>query len=443
MEKAFIQFIKDEELFSSSDPILLAISGGVDSMVLLDLFRKFKFRFGVAHCNFQLRGEDSDQDARFVKDRCAQLGIPFYFRKFDTIQASENRKKSIEMTARELRYEWFAELLDTLDYKYLATAHHLNDSLETLIYNLVKGTGIRGLHGIPVKNGTIIRPLSFASRAQIEEYASGFGITFREDATNNDISPRRNLIRHKVIPHLREINPSLERTFLRTLKNIRETEILFDHAVDQQRKKLLLREGEQVKIAINLLQKQPAKATLLYELICDQGFNADHVDQIFNSINTVGARFYSGTHLILVERKYLLIQPKTSSQKFYREFMRFPNQIKINENRILFIEELPYVPANKDQGKNVALIDAGKLDFPLIIRTWKEGDRFQPIGMEGKHKKIKAFLRDEKVNLLEKEKVLVLESAGRIVWVIGHRQDERFKLDEQSGQTLRIHWEKV
>lgn len=437
MLAAFKDYIEQTALFSPADKILLAVSGGVDSMVMAHLFHAAGFNFGIAHCNFQLRGEASDADEQLVKKQAEEWGVPFHVIQFKTKEESGKQQKSTELMARELRYKWFAELIESFDYQFLATAHHLNDSLETLLYNLVKGTGIRGLHGIPVKNDKIIRPLSYATREQIEQYAATEKIPFREDATNKSLEHSRNLIRHKVVPPLKELNPSLEHTFSKTLKQLKETEALFIWAVKEQHQKMITAEGEVVKINMDALKNSVAKSTVLFEIIYKYGFNSDHVDQIFRAIDNVGAQFYSKTHHILVGRKELLIQRKKSAVAVWAKIEMLPETINLPKGE-LSATILKERPANLNLGKAIALVDLAKVKLPFIVRKWKGGDKFQPLGMKGKSKKVSEFLRDEKLSLFEKEAVLVLESEGEIVWVVGHRSDERFKITKNTTEILRL-----
>ncbi len=437
MLAAFKDYIEQTALFSPTDKILLAVSGGVDSMVMASLFHAAGFKFGIAHCNFQLRGAASDADEQLVKAQAAEWDVPFHVIQFKTKEESGKQQKSTELMARELRYKWFAELMESFDYQLLATAHHLNDSLETLLYNLAKGTGIRGLHGIPVKNDKIIRPLSFATREQIEQYAETEKIPFREDASNKSLEHSRNLIRHKVVPPLKQINPSLEQTFSKTLKQLKETEELFLWAVKQQHQKMITEEADVVKVNMVDLKNAVAKSTVLFEIIYKYGFNADHVDQIFRAIDNVGAQFYSKSHHIVVGRKELLIQRKKSAVAVWTKIEMLPETINLPKGE-LSATILKKRPATLNLGKAVALVDLAKVKLPFIVRKWKEGDKFQPLGMKGKSKKVSEFLRDEKLSLFEKEAVLVLESEGAIVWVVGHRSDERFKITKDTKEILRI-----
>lgn len=437
MLAAFKDYIKETKLFTPNDKILLAISGGADSMVMGHLFQMAGFNFGVAHCNFQLRGEESDKDALLVKEIAEKWEVPFHSIKFDTITESEKQRKSKELTARDLRYEWFGVILQEFDYQYVATAHHLNDSLETLLYNLAKGTGIRGLHGIPVKNGRTIRPLSFMTRSDILTYAKDFRVDYREDASNESLEHNRNLIRHKVVPPLKQINPSLEHTFARTLKQLKETEQLYLWAINEQKKTMLLEEDGLLKIDINALKKAVAKASVLYEIIQFFDFNPDHADQILRAIDHVGAQFYSKTHHITVGRKSIAIQRKKNAPMVWVKIKMLPDTVSLPKGELV-ASILKEKPSNLNLGKSVALLDLEKVQLPFIIRKWKEGDRFQPLGMNGKTKKVKDLLRDEKVPIYEKDAVLVMESGYEIVWVIGYRADERFKVDENTTKVLKL-----
>ncbi|MEM1121839.1 MAG: tRNA lysidine(34) synthetase TilS [Bacteroidota bacterium] len=439
MLAAFKDYIKETALFRPNDKILLAVSGGVDSMVMGHLFHTLGTNFGIAHCNFQLRGKASEEDALFVQAIAEKWEVPFYTISFETKVESAKQQTSIELTARNLRYKWFAELLQEHDYQFVATAHHLNDSLETLLYNLAKGTGIRGLHGIPVKNGRVIRPLSFASRQDILTYADDYQIQYRTDVSNEDTTIMRNLIRHKVIPALKEINPSLEQTFSRTIKQMKETEQLYLWAINEQKKLLLVEEDGLLKIKVDALKKAVAKTSVLYEIIKLFGFSSDHADQILRAIDNVGAQFYSKSYHITVGRKAIVVQRKQNATVVWVKVHSLPDTVNL-PNGELVVSILKEKPTQLNWGKSIALLDLDKVQLPLLIRTWQEGDRFQPLGMQEQSKKIKDFLRDEKVPVYEKDSVLVVESAGKIVWIIGHRMDERFKIAKNTERILKMSW---
>jgi tRNA(Ile)-lysidine synthase len=439
MLTTFKKFQREACLFSSNDIILLAVSGGVDSMVMAHLFKSATFKFAIAHCNFQLRGKDSDEEASLVKQLALDWKVPFHSIRFDTIKEGKKQKKSIELIARELRYNWFEALSTAFNYKYIATAHHLNDSIETVIYNLTKGTGIRGLHGIPIKNKKIIRPLSFATRREIEAYAKDNNILYREDASNFLLEHNRNRIRQEVIPSLKIINPALEQTFSNTLFYLKEAELLFNWAIAEKKKNLVKIIGEGLKISIVDLMNEAAKATILFEIINDFGFNSHQVPQIISAINHVGAKFYSKTHQLLIDRQFLILIKLEETIAVFEEIKDLNQQVSVYGYNIHF-ERLPHIPTNLNQGSDTAIIDANKVKWPLIIRNWKKGDRFQPLGMKGKSKKVKDYLRDQKISRLDKEKVLLLESDGKMIWLINYRQDERFKVGKNTKETIMIHF---
>ena len=360
MLSAFKNYLQDTQLFATEDKILLAVSGGVDSMVMAHLFRQAEFNFGIAHCNFQLRGAASDGDEEMVKKLAKEWDIPFHTIQFDTLKESEKQHKSVELIARELRYKWFGELLQMFDYQFVATAHHLNDSLETLLYNLAKGTGIRGLHGIPLKNGQVIRPLSFASREEIEKYATLEDVVYREDASNQSLAHNRNLIRHQVIPPLKSINPSLEQTFAKTLKQLQETEALFLWAVETHKKGILSEEEGRLKVEITGLNSAPAKSTILYEIIKDYGFNSDHVDQIFRAIDNVGAQFYSKMYHIFIERNAIIIKRKSRFTTVWQKVEMLPEKIDLPKGQLM-ATILKEKPKQLNLGEAITLLDFGKI----------------------------------------------------------------------------------
>ncbi len=440
MLNSFQKFIQQEQLFLPKEKILLAISGGMDSMVMAHLFWSAGLRFGIAHCNFQLRGKASDEDEAWVKSMAAQWQVAFHNTCFDTKEKAIKQKKNIQLMARELRYAWFERILQAFDYQYIATAHHLNDSLETVLYNLAKGGGIRALHGIPVKQGNIIRPLSFTSREMIEQYAKKHQISYREDASNQSNKYDRNLIRHQITPALKKINPSLEKTFRHTLSIIRETEYLFDWAVAAFRERLLTYKDGVTLIRKKGLTSEKAKTTILFELTKDYGFHRDQIGQILAAINHIGAQFYSSSHQLLIDRRFLMIKEKQITEALYLEINTISKMVTLPNGRLSF-QILSQKPDSLNQPRNIALIDFDKISLPITVRNWRPGDRFQPIGMKGQTKKIKDYLRDQKISRFDKNEILIMESAGKILWVLGLRTDERFKVDSKTRKILKIELE--
>ncbi len=431
-------FIQKENLFHPKERILLAVSGGVDSIVLCHLFHQAKFKFGIAHCNFQLRGSDSDGDALFVKSLAEEWQIPFFEIAFETNKYVEENKVSIQVAARDLRYDWLEKIRNENDFQYIATAHHLDDSLETILYNFTKGCGIRGLHGILPKVKNVIRPLLFSHKKEVLLFAKNHKISFREDASNATDKYARNNIRHHVIPVLEKMNPSLPKTVTENIQRLTETERLFNYAITLLQKEITEQRGEQLFIHLEKLKATPAPATLLFEILQPFNFNNDQTAQMINSIDhQAGAIFHSSTHQVLLDRDFFIVKkttPTTDHQFFINE-----NDAVINfPAGHLSFEIESQVPDFSQKEKQVAHFDLRKIKFPLTLRKWKAGDYFHPIGMQGQKKKVKKFLTDLKLNRFEKEDTWILESEGEICWVVGIREDERFKVDDESGSILTI-----
>jgi tRNA(Ile)-lysidine synthase len=410
----------------------LAVSGGMDSMVMLQLFRQSGYQVSLAHCNFQLRGGDSDEDEKFIRGKCAQWNIAFYSNRFDTNYYANENGFSTQMAARELRYNWFNELLQKEGFDYLATAHHLNDSIETILLNLTKGTSIEGLMGIPAQNKKIIRPLLFATREEIENYAAQEGITWREDKSNQSNDYQRNFIRHQVMPKLKEINPSLEKTFQETIYKLQGAAKIMTSAVEEWKLKHMKTEGD--KIFLDKKGVGGASTLMLWEVVKPYGFNFDQCEDIIKALDgQSGKRFLSTAHELIVDRTQLVLfaQAMALEEALIQQGQgtatlgKWSMTIKSQEKSTLLADPL------------VATLDESRLHFPLVWRKWKAGDYFYPLGMKGK-KKVSDFLIDEKVSLAEKESVTVLESAGEIAWVTGRRIDERFKVSAGTTKAFEL-----
>jgi len=436
MLNAFNSFIRENSLCSIDQKILLAISGGIDSVVLLDLFARSGYSVSLAHCNFQLRGNDSELDQQLVEQQAVKYKTPIYLTRFDTLAFAKQNQLSIEMAARELRYAWFDELIAEHRFDVLATGHHLNDSIETVFLNLCRGTGIHGLTGIPVKNNKIIRPLLFASRMQIEEYAKLHQLQFREDASNRSDKYMRNLIRHQVIPILKKINPEFETTMIRNLSNLNDASQVYDQQISIFKSLLIETEEGRVKINIENLKKSYPAQTILFELIRAYGFNSSDTNQIIQSFdNEPGKRFFSTSHQLLVDRDWIVIEPKTlgSLVSFTINSKSDMTHLPLN----LTFEEYFMDGFIIDQSKNVACLDADKISFPLTLRHWNEGDVFFPLGMN-QQKKMSDFFIDIKVDRFTKQKIWILESSGQIIWIPGYRIDDRVKITSKTKNVLKI-----
>jgi tRNA(Ile)-lysidine synthase len=442
MISEFKQFIEKDLKVSVSNKILLTISGGADSVTMLHLFSLAGYNCGIAHCNFHLRGEDSDLDEELVHRLAKKYCFPYYKIDFDTTKYSSNNGISIEMAARELRYTWFEKIRLENDYQYIATAHHQDDLIETFFLNLTRGTGIRGLTGFVQKRNSIIRPLLFANRLSITNYVSKENLEYREDKSNSDVNIKRNNLRHKILPLLNELNPASGRNILQSIKNLQDAEYLMNNEVLNAKKNIFTKKEELVFISITKLSEYQHIYPYLYELLFEYGFNSDQVLNIKNSIHAeAGKVFLSKSYKLIKDRDTLIIEPIKENQfeplniEKYTEQILLPNGKNLNFKQIEDISGF-CIPKSTQH----ATLDFNKLKFPLIIRKWEQGDYFIPFGMKQK-KKISDFLIDEKVSLQEKQNVFLLISEEQIVWIIGYRIDNRYKITDESSQILAIEIE--
>ena len=436
MLKNFKKYISDKNLFAAEDRILLAVSGGKDSACMSHLFALAGFSFDIAHCNFNLRGDASDGDAEFVQNMAKEYGVKSYIENFDAETFALTEKVSIQMAARDLRYTWLEKIRAENAYQYIATAHHLNDSIETVIYNFTKGCGIRGLHGILPKNGKIVRPMLFAEGTEIEKYIETNAIPFREDASNASDKYSRNFIRHQVVPKLKKLNPSFEKSTAETIRKIRETEFIFEQAIQQYKDLVFEEKGDEVYIDFNKIPK-PAAHTILYEILKPMGFHGDQIKMMMETDHQSGISFYTDSHILLIDRDRYIIR-KNEIPKFVKRDIQLTEEAVIINDLMLIFSVLEKAPDPIPKNAEVAVLDFDKLHFPLQLRPWKAGDIFQPFGMHGKHQKVQDFLTNKKLSRFEKEVVHVLESDGKICWVVGMRVDERFRITERTDKCFYI-----
>jgi tRNA(Ile)-lysidine synthase len=427
MLQKFKQFIIKEKLLAKDQRILLAVSGGIDSVTLCHLMHEAGFKFGIAHCNFKLRGKESEEDEKFVRQLSLKFKVPFFHHSFETKKYSEEKKISVQMAARELRYDWFEEIRRKNNYHFIAVAHHQDDEIETFFINLIRGTGIAGLHGIKAKAGKIIRPLMFASRKEIEEYIRRKKIKYREDSSNSSLKYLRNQVRHQLIPQLKKMNPDMEETIKSEISRIRKIESVFYRSVEEKRKEIIKKEEGILKFDIKKLLSLGNRESYLYEFLKPFGFSGDIIEMISQGMQSEpGKIFYSSTHRLLKDRSFLVLSPvpeKTKEQFFVKEGcreMKVPVPLKFKTVAVT-------ARFNISKDKNIGMFDRDKLTFPLTIRKWKAGDLFRPFGMKGK-KKLSDFCTDIKLSLLEKENTWLLCSGGDIIWVIGHRTDDRYRI---------------
>ncbi len=428
-------------LSTSNCQLLLAVSGGIDSVVLTDLVAKADFSFAIAHCNFQLRGEESERDEAFVKSLGEQYSTPVFIKHFDTKEYAASNKISIQEAARNLRYDWFKEILNA-NYKsetsnLLATAHHANDNIETLLINFFRGTGISGLHGILPKQNNIIRPLLFAKREEIENYAKENNLTWVEDSSNASEKYTRNLFRLQIIPTIKEAYPNAEDNLLHNIERFNEVEILYKQAIEFHKKKLIGQKGNEIHIPILKLQKAEPLHSIVWEIIKDFGFAAPQVEEVKKLfIADNGSYVASSTYRIIKNRNWLIIAPLQTEAAQNILIEKAEKRI-VFENGVLELELLSTANYKPQTTNAIASLDAAEIKFPLLLRKWKQGDYFYPLGMQ-KKKKLGKFFIDQKLSKTEKEKVWVLEMNKKIIWVIGHRINDRFKVTAATKNVMKI-----
>ncbi|SFF20334.1 tRNA lysidine(34) synthetase TilS [Sunxiuqinia elliptica] len=429
--------IAHEQLLTSTDRLVLAVSGGCDSMVMLDLFRQMEHDFVVAHCNFKLRGAESDGDETFLRDYCGEHGIELFVQTFETREFAVQEGISIEMAARELRYQWFYELLDSLQYNYLLTAHHQDDLVETMLINLSRGTGIRGLSGIHPRKGRLVRPLLFASRNDLVAYANEKQVPYREDSSNKEFIHQRNLIRHQVLPLLETINPAFKVNAAKTAAILKETELVFNARIAEEQSQFLSREGKHCFLAIDYLKASSYPETLLFETLKSFGFTADLVQEINQALYAEpGKVFYSTTHRLVKDRSYFILTPREeeSLSRYYieKDCLEIATPIRLSFQQLTNDSSFQF-----SKNRLIADLDLDCLEFPLVIKKWEQGEYFQPLGMTG-FKKLSDFFIDQKFSIPEKENSWILYSGGKVVWVVGHRIDNRFKIMPETQSVIRI-----
>lgn len=436
-QENFLKYIQSNQLFQKGDNILLAVSGGADSMVLCNLYLQAEYSFGLAHCNFQLRGSDSDRDEAFVADYATKHDLPFHHIRFSTSQYAKENRLSIEEAARNLRYQWFEEIRKQYGYQYIATAHHQNDNAETLLLNLFRGTGIHGLHGILPKRDKIIRPILFLSKADISNYANEQQIAFVKDITNDSSAYTRNFIRNKIMPIIEKKFPDVIPQMNNNIHRFSEAEQLYNQAIAHHSSQLIEIRGNEVFIPILKLIKCHPLDTIAYEIFKNYGFSYEQSRQIIQLADkTSGKVVQSATHQLLRDRKWFIISPLQEKDNKYIVIDKETKEIQAN-NLHLHLSTISASQYRLSSDTNIAALDADKIAFPLLLRKWKQGDYFYPLGMR-KKKKLSRFFIDQKLSLNEKEKVWVLVSEQRILWVVGMRIDDRFKITTNTKRILTI-----
>ena len=431
-------FIAKHQLLSRSGLHLIALSGGADSVALLHILRDLGYHIEAAHCNFHLRGAESDRDEQFVKKLCDSLNITLHLIHFDTAEYATLHQVSIEMAARELRYGYFRQLCQDIGAESVCVAHHRDDAVETFLMNLLRGSGIHGLTGIRPKNGPIVRPLLGVSRQEIEDYLHSIGQDYVTDSTNLHDDVLRNKLRLNVLPLLKEINPSAAENIDKTARFLQEAERIYDAAMQSALQSLVHTEGQVQSVSIKELLKQPAVGTFLHEWLSPYGFNSTQTQQIAECLDAEpGKTISSVSHTLLVDREKLFIEPVSEPVKPLR--IPEPGCYRFSPKILFDVKSSSDITVSKST--DCITIDAANVQFPLTVRLVQSGDAFCPLGMEG-HKLVSDFLTDRKATLLEKRRQLVVTSAnGDILWLVGHRPDHRYRITPSTTTVLRIKLE--
>ena len=416
---------------------LLAVSGGMDSMALATLMHQSRIRFAVAHCNFSLRGKESDLDEALVAAWCTQHDVLFQSIRFDTESESKARKKGIQETARDLRYAWFRMLAVQYKYHRIVTAHHADDNAETLLINLFRGTGISGLHGIRVDHDGILRPLLFATRQEIVEFVKEQNIQYREDASNASDTYLRNAVRHKVMPAVNDVFPQGVHRINDSISRFADAGYFYNKALTAEKKRFMEQRGKDYYLPVRKLANHPAVGTLLYELLQPFGIGTDQLAQVLSLMQSESGHYMvTPTHRIIRNREFLVVTALQTKEADLILVEQLPAKVVVGTGTLTFSEHKDRNAIPTD--KTTACVDMKLMEFPIVIRKLKTGDYFYPFGMKMKKKKISRYLIDQKVALHEKENVWVVESAKRIIWVVGMRMDERFRISESSEEVMKI-----
>ncbi len=430
-------YINKNKLFEKSNRLLLAVSGGGDSMALLNIILKLGYDCEVAHVNFQLRGDDSDADTALVEKVCAEHKLILHVKTVDTMAYAREHKQSMEMAAREIRYDFFAELMKERKLDYLVVAHHRNDVVETFFINLMRGTGLRGLSGIKAKTGNIVRPLLGISRADVENYLEENNLEYRTDKSNFDTEIKRNQIRHVMIPDFEAQKPGFTDIMQRTIERLRESELLANAYVQDWKLANVKQEGDVVFIDKSALYNSVSPSEILFQILNPLGFSVSIIDELVAKSDwRVGAFFESESYRLTIDRTHFIIDKKGENKSEYfiekvEQFISIP--IKMD---FVFLKNNSDFKLEKRA--DIAFLDADKLTFPLVLRLWKNSDVFCPIGMKGKSKKLSDFFIDNKFSQNQKENTWLLCSGDDIVWVVGYRLDERYKVTDKTQSILMI-----
>ena len=433
LEERFIEHLKSLVPDAVQAHYLLAVSGGKDSTVLAHLFHYHQLNFEIAHCNFHLRGEASDQDEQFVRELAATMDKKLYVKQFNTLEAQQGSGKSVEMVAREERYEWFETLCPEADY--IVTAHHADDNAETLLLNLTRGTGLKGLTGIPARNGRILRPLLPFTSEEILQYLSENHIPFRTDQTNFSTQYHRNKIRHEVMPVLRDINPEITSTLCHNMAVFNQQYHFYLSEIQRNLSEIVIKKDDELYISCKKLLATNYAELLLYEALKEYNFTASQVKDIIKNLRGISGKvFLSSTHIVLKDREFLIVK-KRGEEEFPHTLCQNLEELEALgfEIELLSLQQPPQFPAPQ----HTIYIDADKMEFPVQVRAWEEGDTFVPFGMNGKQK-VSDLFNNLKINRLKKKQIPILLIGDKVAWVVGIRADHRFRITTQTQRYYKI-----
>ena len=437
MQQKVENYIQKQQLLTPKGKVIVGVSGGTDSVALLHILISLGYDCVIAHCNFHLRMEESDRDEAFVRNLAHSYRRPYYSIDFKTITYADQHKVSIEMAARELRYNWFYELLEKLNAQAIALAHHADDSIETMLMNLVRGTGLRGLAGITPRNKKVVRPLLCCTRLELEEYLVNHNLDHIEDSTNATSDYQRNKFRNEVLPLLTEINPSLRQTLYNSLEYFEGSLAIYQQAIDNIKESIVDNQPRLIKMDIEIIKEQVDIPTIMFELLHPYGFNSAQIAQITELLDgESGKQFNSETYHLVKDRKYLILYAKDENSTDFYSISQSDNEI--SEPISLKISKLAVnTDFNPSKENDCVHLDSSKLIYPLQLRRWKNGDTFYPFGMN-KQKKLSDFFIDNKFSLQEKEQTWLLVSGNEIVWIVGKRVDNRFRVTKDTLEVIEF-----
>ncbi len=437
MENRFLQYIEDNKLAEKSDNILIGVSGGRDSVFMAEMFIRTGFNITIAHTNFGLRGKESDSEEVFVKEYAAKHKLQCHSIKFDTTAYASENKISIQMAARRLRYSWFDELIEEHNYTKVAVAHNRNDTVETFFINLMRGTGIKGLKGISNKKGNVIRPVLFADRLEITKYLEANNIKWKDDSSNDSDKYQRNFIRHNIIPKIEEIEPDFISRMQANMRALTKINTVYENEVKYRKSKIFIHQLDKILVNIEMLKKLHPLDTYLFEFIREYDYSYEQVLELIDMLDSSsGKQILSKSHRIVKDRDFLIITNLTAKNE--EEYVIQKGITHMKAPLHMHFDILNNINFEVPKDKKIACFDCQKLEFPLKLRKWKNGDSFMPLGMKN-FKKLSKFFIDEKFSLVDKENTWILTTANNnIIWVVGNRIDNRFIIDDRTQKIFSI-----